>query len=185
MKVKGFTLFELLAASALSILMASLALPGCKHLKLSNAIDNDAFNLMSNIQTARKLAISDSKNIVLCGSSTKSECDSDWSSGYLLFADRNNNNSYEAEEDELINYHQITVPEFNIRWRSFRGNKPIRFLPMGITWHNNGTFVMCINQQPKYAKAIFLAKSGRAEMSRDDNHDGIDEGRDDKPIGCA
>ncbi len=184
MKVKGFTLFELLLVASLTILMAGFAIPGFKKLHHRSIIEAQASALFSFIQLGRKESISRSKNFVLCGTRDGLECDADWSSGFMLFLDNNNDDQYSEDIDQLFKYHKIESQQLSIRWRSFRGNRPVRFIPAGITWHNNGTFVICHNLYTELAKAIFLAKSGRAEMSRDDNFDGFDELRNQQRIEC-
>lgn len=184
MKVKGFTLFELLLVASLSVMMAGFAIPGFKKLHHRSLVESQAAALFSFIQLGRKESISRAKNFILCGTSDGVECDNQWSDGFMLFLDNNNDNQFTSDIDQLFKYHKIDSDLISIRWRSFRGNRPIRFIPAGITWHNNGTFIICHSQYAEMGKAIFLAKSGRAEMSRDQNFDGVDELRNEQPVQC-
>jgi type IV fimbrial biogenesis protein FimT len=169
MKVKGFTLFELLFASFLAILLASLAIPGFSHLHHRTQIDKHINALYSFIQTGRKESITRNKHIVLCGSSEGHECQSSWVHGFMLFIDENRNDQYDQEIDTLLQFYRAESDEVTIEWRSFRKDKPIRFIPAGITWHNNGTFVIRHNRYNKFNKRISLAKSGRAQVQKDQN----------------
>ncbi len=182
---KGFSLLELLLASSVSILLAGFAIPGFKHLTDKNKIDAEAQRLHSIMLSARSDAISHGANYVLCGASKASTCDQNWEKGYLLFVDTNNDNQFNENEDRLVSYYPQQEQQISIQWSSFRKSSPIRFLPQGITWHNNGTFILCLNKDEQYARALFVAKSGRIELSKDENNDGIDELRSGKSLSCA
>ncbi len=185
MKCHGFSLFELLFASALLFILSAFALPSFANFLERSEIESEAMQLMATIKTAREKAISDGENIVLCGKAESEQCSREWSNGYLLFTDKNSDNQFTQGIDQLLFTHAFENEALNINWRSFRRTQPIRFLPAGITWHNNGTFIMCLDNDPTLAKALFIAKTGRIEMSQDVNNDGYDEDRDGDPLSCA
>jgi type IV fimbrial biogenesis protein FimT len=164
MKVKGFTLFELLWTSSLVILMASLALPGFTKLHHRSLVEQQVSALFLFIQLGRKESITRNKNIVLCGSSDGKTCQSSWSEGFILFIDNNHDDQFTDSIDEVLQVHKINSDRVSIEWNSFRSNRPIRFIPAGITWHNNGTFLISHKHYPELNKTITLAKSGRAEI---------------------
>jgi len=183
-KSNGFTLLELMFTSTIAVSLLAVAIPGFKHLSKSTTLTSETMQLFSAIKYAREKSISWQKNLILCGTKNQFDCSDDWSKGHILFIDENNNDQFDPVVDDLIKSHVVDEENLIINWRSFRGKKPIRFIPAGITWHFNGTFTLCLDKSPNYSKAIFLAKTGRVEISEDRNNDGIDELRNGKPVKC-
>ncbi|MEE4246178.1 MAG: GspH/FimT family pseudopilin [Kangiellaceae bacterium] len=185
MKDQGFTLIELLVVSSIFITLVALAIPTFKESRERAILSAASSKLLSSIHLARSRSINLSKDVILCGSIKGTECDQQWSKGIMVFIDNNHDGSYDDENDARESFRSVDFEKLSISWKSFRGDKPIKFLPSGITWHQNGTFILCLDNNPKYAKAITLTKSGRARLSIDSDNDGIDELRDEKPIECS
>lgn len=195
----GFSLIELTVTLLITLILTAFAIPSFKHLTQQNDINTAAQRLFTQLQLAKTTAISSNQNVILCATNVGKQCSNNWSNGSMIFIDNDKNDQYDAAEDQLVNVENFSssqslsskATQLNskkkvaISWRSFRGNKPIRFIPMGITWHFNGTFTLCHSHNPKAAKAIFVAKSGRIEMSTDTDRDGSDEDRKGKPIACS
>ncbi|WP_144395502.1 GspH/FimT family pseudopilin [Pleionea sediminis] len=184
MNCKGFTIIELLFAIAILFILTVFALPAFSNFLDRSKIQTEAMQLMATIKTAREKSISSGDVLVLCGKK-KDECGKKWSEGYLLFTDKNNDRQFTEDIDTLLFSHNYNDDNIHVKWRSFRASKPIHFLPSGITWHNNGTFILCLDKDPKLAKALFVAKTGRIEMSRDTNYDEYDEDRDGDKLKCT
>ena len=183
MKNNGLTLIELLFALGILAILASFSLPLFSQLYRSSAVVSEVNKLASALAFARHQAISSRHNVLLCASSNGQQCDKNWTSGYMVFRDHDNNGRFNRG-DYRLNSYALSNQHIKIRWRSFRRNKPIRFLPSGITWHNNGTFVICFDQFDNSARALIVNKSGRVRGSQDNNQDGINEDSRGRPLNC-
>ena len=102
----------------------------------------------------------------------------------LSDAESGNNDNYDEGIDILYSKAELEPDSVSVNWRSFRRGKPIRFLPTGITWHNNGTFTLCHSKNKKLAKALSMTKSGRINLSYDIDNDGVDELPNNRKVKC-
>lgn len=106
-KGDGVTLVELLIVVALTGVLASIAIPSYRNMVVSSRISNMAGTLHSTMLFARAEALKRGVPVVLCPSDnadeTGAKCSAavgavGWASGWLLFADKNSNNIFDADE---------------------------------------------------------------------------------------
>jgi type IV fimbrial biogenesis protein FimT len=109
-KTAGFTLIEMMVVVAIAAILASLAAPSFMQLIESNALSSDVNTLLADMRLARNEAIRRGSTIVMCRS-TNAEVvapanpicanGSDWSTGWIIFEDLNNNSGHTSNEPLL------------------------------------------------------------------------------------
>ncbi len=93
-KQSGFTMLEILVVMVIVAILAGLAAPSFRT-TIQNGRLNEAYNQLQNAVTvARMEAIRQGNPIGLT-----SRVSSDWSSGYVVFEDANNDNAWDSGEE--------------------------------------------------------------------------------------
>lgn len=160
----GFTLLELVIVMIIIGILATLAVPGFSSLMASNNLSTKFNNLAGNISLARMEAVKRSRTIVLCASSSQTNCNStDWADGWLVFVDDNNNGAMDAPDTLLLAetagpaYLSITSPDFGGQ---------LSIAPRG-RLATSGTFLMCANGDTDSARALNLQLTGMGRQATD------------------
>lgn len=182
-KNRAFTLIELLICiSIVSILMTS-AVPAFTQLLDKRKVDVHKQRLVKTLQLARTTAVTNNKKVTLCPTQSGSSCTSNWSSGYLVFIDDNGDREFTNNEEIL--YQFISTDEkSSVYWRAFGTRSSLQWLQTGITNHQNGSFILCYDNQPEYSRGLYLTKAGRIRFSKDTDGDNIHENSTGSPISC-
>ncbi len=149
---------ELLVALVLIAIITSIALPAFNSLIESQRGQDAAQQLASGIRMARAEAILRNQVVVMA------PLDSDWSKGWRTFVDANRNGSKDDDEPTLAErsgYRAVRVV----------GNSKVRSsIPFDSTGSSmnagtgNGTFFVCLKDQPASQYRVILAVSGRARI---------------------
>jgi len=99
----GYTLLEALIVTLLVTLTITMAVPSFKLIKNRHIIKQAAFQLQNQFTMIKSYATTHHKTVIICGSKDKTNCQKDWSKGYMSFEDKNNNRKRDAEE-KLISF---------------------------------------------------------------------------------
>lgn len=107
MKQAGFTLIELMVVLAVLSILMFVAIPGFTTFVAEGRLDTAKDKLVSSVSLARSEAIKRGERVVVCrsnnagtgcaGTST-SNGNADWSAGWLIFVDEDQNNAVGAGE---------------------------------------------------------------------------------------
>ena len=192
-KPPGFSLIELMVTLCIMLLLGGFALHGLIDQKRRHEMDGSTRKLYQPlIQRSQRSHHSDSEVIIVCPMRTerstllaRPSCGkrNQWQLGVLAFTDLNRNRHLDENEHivaQLPSFHTATI-----RWRSFRNRSYLRFTAEGLTDWQNGNFLFCDNQRaPELTRQITLNHAGRLYTAEDRDHDGIYEGRDNKPLKC-
>ena len=177
-KIIGFTLVELLTAIAVMMLLLMIGMPAWHHLTLSNRATAALNQVVGLINLARSEAMSRGVTVSLCQSATKKSCDGNWQNGQIIFLTKS-----EGVLEILHVGNEINGGK--IRWQGFGEVAMLQMMPTGFTAEQNGSFIFCPNNgDVRYARAIFISKTGRIRHSEDKDQDGIHEDADGKPLTC-
>jgi type IV fimbrial biogenesis protein FimT len=161
---RGFSLVESLVATALAVLLITLALPSLQELRERNRVAASANLLLAHIQLARLRAVMDASHIVICPSTDGAICTNDahaWSQGWLVFKDRDYSQppQFDPGDDSLL-----LAQRNDPGWAQVRGSPAyIRYHPSG--YATNRTLTLCARSAPQYARAIIISIAGRARVS--------------------
>ena len=106
----GISALELLSALSISLILASMGIPAVQALSTNTQMTSAINGVVSQLQLARSEAITRNARTLLCPSSDGQTClDSfDWSQGFLLFLDHNENETREPDEEILRSYRPET-----------------------------------------------------------------------------
>ena len=163
--LKGFTLIELLVTIAIAAILLTVGVPSMVATVQNNRMTTAINDFVSDLNLARSEAIKRGSRVSLCKSADSQRCtdEGDWSQGWLVFADPNDNASYDAsnEGETLLRVHQGLAGDDT----TLTGNTPLRnaisYLATGFT-NLNGTLVLCDGRGfNDYAKAIVIYRTGR------------------------
>jgi len=158
---EGFTLVELLIATLVASMLIAIAAPTANaffskaHMKRAYLTLTDSF-LLSN-----RVSVSSGANVVMCPIGTNNQCvdSTDWSKGWLVFVDRDDDRDY-GPDDSLMQ--QYPVVGGDVRLRSTDGRRRIVFQPDGDNAGTNLTFTLCSKHTA--ATTISLSNLSKARV---------------------
>jgi type IV fimbrial biogenesis protein FimT len=169
-KQQGWTLVEALASVALVGVLLSVSLPMFSSGLGQARMQSGADRLLNSLWLTRSEAIRRNHRVVVCKSLDGTSCSlgTDWSVGWIVFADPNNN--AKKDEDEPVLHRQTGVQgdwqlRGNVQVRDFvsygslgDARKPSRVLQMG-------SLVFC-HPSPSMAKGkkVVINSMGRPRM---------------------
>jgi type IV fimbrial biogenesis protein FimT len=92
-RIAGVSLVELLAVVAVVAILMGVGLSSYKSLTISNRITGEINGLLGDMQYARSEAIKQGQNVVVCVSTTGTDCsamNTNWNLGWIVFVDPTN-----------------------------------------------------------------------------------------------
>lgn len=179
----GFTLPETLTVLMIASILVAAGAPalttGLGKARARHTIQA----ALHTVQHARTLAINHQSGVItLCGSIDGQTCHRDWSHGWLLFADNNDNRRHDS--DETLYQQDTRVLHGELFWRGSAGRPYLRFTPLGYAMEFGSLTYCPKDPDPRHARQITINRPGRARLSRDRDGDGIHEDSYNKPLSC-
>lgn len=161
----GFSLVELLSATALLGVVIAIALPAWRHaIGAAHAASTQA-TLYDTLTRNLRLSTVHMKNIVLCASNDANDCNGSthWESGWISFIDHDRDRV--RGPGDLIVGAQPALGFEDVRLLSTSGRTRIVFQPHGgVNAGSNVTFTLCDARGPSRASAVIIANSGRMRI---------------------
>ena len=161
----GFTLIELMITLLIAAIALSFTMPRLG--TISNQVNFNAIqqNLVSSLILTRSEAIKRGVPTVICASVNGSTCSAtpdNWNDGWMIYADQNNNGTYESASDDFIRAQSIDAVA-NITWGQ---NNPVTFLGDGtVSTASTGNFSICDPRGSTVARGVTISLSGRVRST--------------------
>lgn len=160
----GFTIIELLsvcAISAILITMSSFALE-CFYITQLNLFVS---NLNTTVQSARTLALTRHRPVVICPSADHQFCADNWDNAAIVFIDENSNEMQDPDEPSVALI-DLSKQVGSLKWVAFGGKKNLTFTASGFTDNQNGRFYICPTKvETKFLRQLIIHKSGRPRVA--------------------
>ncbi|MGM0632832.1 MAG: GspH/FimT family pseudopilin [Pseudomonadota bacterium] len=168
--MRGFTVIELMLVVTIASILLAVGAPAFRDIIERTVVDNRARSVVTAINFARSEAIRRNSPVVLCGSSDGDDCDADWSTGWLVFADNNDDADGSAGSvdagDEVLRRYQPPGSDGTVTFTAGL----LRYDGMGFSRDSSATrqFVICPeSNEDDNAQAIDISLLGRASRVRD------------------
>lgn len=169
----GFTLIELMVTIAVLAIMLTVAVPAMQNFTIRNrlaALNND---MMTSVNLARSEASKRGVTVSICKSSTMTSCGGNWSDGWIVFVNTDNDAPAAVDTGEtILRVHQALPSNYTLNATTNFANY-VSYRRDG-TANNIGTFAVCHNSDETTARGITLTRL-RPRLARDSNGDGIPE----------
>lgn len=101
-RANGLTLVELMVTVAIMAIFLAIGVPGLRQFMVKDSQASVANDLLTILNYARGEAIKQSTPMTLCPSSDGTSCTGGWSSGWIMFADKNSNGTVDSAGNEKI-----------------------------------------------------------------------------------
>lgn len=154
---RGYTLFELLVALALTAVLATIAYPGFTTWLLNSRRDATVTTALHAVHAARQFAATRDESVELCGTLDAMHCSggTDWTAGLLIIgADGTVHRS-------LPSLRPVDAP-------TLKSNRTvIRFEP-GTSFASPATMTICDRRGGRAARAVIVSRSARPRVSERD-----------------
>lgn len=170
---RGVTLIELLVALSVFSILLTVGVPSFSQFTTSTRLSSYANTLFSHMALARSEAIKRNARVVICKSADGSTCASsgNWSQGWIVFADSDNNASASVGEQIIT-----TMPAL-LTGFSFSGNTNvsdyISYDAQGVPklttgGFQSGTITLCpaAPAASGNGRDIILSSSGRSRIAK-------------------
>ena len=162
-QVGGYSLYELVGTIAVVAVVLSLGIPSFGHLVAEHRQRVAVDALFHAIYLARKESIVRRREVTLCPSADGEQClsGSDWSAGYILFANVDRDSPARRDPGEplirrwITSSHNLIVANrlsFSFRSTALRAT--------------NGTFILCDKSRRAAARALIVSYTGRPRVRR-------------------
>jgi type IV fimbrial biogenesis protein FimT len=117
----GMTFIELLATLSIAAILMTLAVPSFDSMLQTNRLATLSNTFLINLHLARSESIKRNTRVALCKSADGSTCTTggDWSQGWIVFHDSNNNAQVNTGED-VLQVHEAIPSNLNLT-----GNSPV------------------------------------------------------------
>ncbi len=164
-KDAGFTLIEAVVVLAVTAILVAIAIPSLPRLIERQRTSAAITSLTTHMAQARMAAITHRKPAMLCPSTNGITCDpgADWSNGWMLFLDRDDNRRPDSSDDLLRV--DLEPRSRHLRLPGTRGRPYLRYLPDGRSAGTNLTINIC-NRQGQRLGAVIVNNAGRARVER-------------------
>jgi len=155
----GFSLLELMVTVSIMAILISLGVPAFQDFSLKQRLNAAVNALQNDLLLARAQAIHRDMHVVACPGAASSECTgkTNWSEGWIVFGDSNEDNNFQNGEPVLRLGQKIE----NVMIHSSTGRTNFRFYPNGTAPGSNGSISLCGQGGPKRARKLVISNLGR------------------------
>ncbi len=155
---RGFTLFGLVVALVLASTLLLLGVPALQNMMARNRQTADLDAIVNGLQTARAFAVSDGEPTTLCGSSTGTGCDGQWSQGWIVVENRSGNVGSVSAGDLVVKHYPALDGGFTLT-PQFGGTGYVSYQPSGLV-AAGGYFTLCGPRGAANAVSAIVSPAG-------------------------
>ncbi len=155
MRMRGFTLVELMVTIAVMVVLAMIAVPTFDNVRLSNRLGAYASDLVAASQLARSEAIKRNAQVTLCASSNASSCASDgqWEAGWIV-----------VSGGQVIQKQRAAASGYRIR--DGTGQSALRFEGTGVGATASTLTVCRASPAGTQERVVKISATGRTSVAR-------------------
>jgi len=161
-RMRGITLLEVAIALTIGFLLFGFAVPALHHALARTRIGHARLALADSFLHANRVAVATGSATVICPAPNGDACraSTDWSAGWLVFADVDGDRRYGPSDTLIQRRHALGG---DIRLLSTAGRTRIVFQPEGDSAGSNLTFTLC---SPRAGEAglLVLSNPGRVRL---------------------
>lgn len=161
---RGFTLIELMITVVIISIVAGYGVPNLLAFIQGNRLVTQTNEFVTALHLARSEAVKRSSRVTVCASQDGLSCSGAWQGGWIVFADDNNDASFDAGEDK-VRVREALSGENTL---SGSGNLSayVSYVSTGFTKTTSGdvqsgTFVLCDSRGISKARAVTISATGR------------------------
>ena len=167
---RGFTLVEALVVLAVLATLLGVAAPGLSGWRERQQLQAEAEDFWNSLMLARSQAMVQQERVVLCPAASATACDAQkrWDQGWLVFVDRNHNDSRDADEPVLQSRGALPAGVLLQGNNTVHGG--VRYGPEGLGQGLSGTLTVCKPGVPEQWKVV-INSLGRPRMDKLDAAD--------------
>lgn len=175
---RGFTLIELMVTLAVAAILLTIGVPSFRDLMIKSRLSGQVQEFYGTLNFARSEAIKRGNYVSICKSSDGSQCGGNWSDGWIVFANNDNDspafrdNIGGTNEEPLLRVFPALASNYTLNANTNFTNY-ITYDRFGMA-NNIGTFVFCANSDKSKARAIVVTRT-RPRIATDTNGNGIPE----------
>jgi type IV fimbrial biogenesis protein FimT len=168
---RGLTLIELIVVLAFVAVIMSMGVSSMVSVTLNSQATETMNDLISSLRTARSEAVTRFQdNVVICGSSDGSSCNSlNWSNGWLVFVDGDGDGDRDSDET-ILRIYDAPAERIGIFTRDLT-NDHLVFDSEGMLVRESA-FEVCDDRGPAHARAVVINASGQTRIAVDEDNDG-------------
>lgn len=172
----GISVVELVVSLAVVAILATTGVPAFSSFIQTNRISESAFDLLGTINLARTEAVNRRTRVVLCRSANPTagtpSCGGSehvWTTGWLVFASGDGNNTYEVGTDTLLGIGLVHSSSLTVITNSVSNNN-LEYNPDGTTNESGGTarFAVCDKRGGAFGRQINVPPHGRPKFVKGD-----------------
>ena len=170
MKQSGLTLIELLVVLAIAAIITTTAVPSFQAFIQNNRMSTTVHKFVSSLNLARSEAVKRGARVTMCKSNNVSTCSNagDWSQGWIVFIDANDNGQRETASEELIRAQNSIDGATSIagqddveNYVSYAGNGFAQMITGATLDTTKSTLIFCDSRQfGDHARAIIISTTG-------------------------
>jgi type IV fimbrial biogenesis protein FimT len=176
-RAAGITIVELVVSLAVVSILVTSGVPAFSSFIQTNKISETAFDTLGTINLARAEAVKRRTRVVLCRSAAPTAAtpacggtSNTWTTGWLVFASGDANNTYEAVTDTLLGRGVVDSSNVTVMTNSTSNNN-LEYNSDGTTNEGGGTarFAICDKRGGAYGRQIDVPPHGRPKFTRGDS----------------
>ena len=155
---RGFTLIELMVTVAIVAILVTVGIPNLRDAMIRSRLSGYVQEFYGALTLARSEAIKRGFSVSICKSSNGTSCTGNWSDGWIIFVNKNDDSPAAVDSGEEILRIYPALPGNNTLNANNNFTNYITFDRLGMA-NNIGTFVFCTNSDETKARAITITRT--------------------------